>query len=77
MPLSSLYYLDVYATGATISCSLGRRYGPLFRLSLLDVYDSATQQARAYVTVRHFHPCLIFIGKGGAYPSGTTYMTQL
>jgi hypothetical protein len=31
------------ATGTTISCSLGRQYGPVFSPSFLDVYDTAPE----------------------------------
>jgi hypothetical protein len=34
--------MPVVATGTTISCSQGRRYGPVLSLSFLDVYGAMT-----------------------------------
>jgi hypothetical protein len=34
------------ATGTSISCSLGRRYGPVFSLTFIDVYGLNSAVAR-------------------------------
>jgi hypothetical protein len=34
-------------------------------------------QANVFFNISHFHPSTIFVGKGGAYPSGATCKTPI
>jgi hypothetical protein len=43
------------ATGTTISCLLGRQYGPVLSLSLLDVYGYQWAKEHIYICTKKFY----------------------